>query len=231
MLIHIVGGSGGVGASVFAASLGLAAVRAGQSAVLVDLDPFGGGIDFVLAAEQQEGLRWGELSPTGDPLDPDGLLNALPVVSGMHFLSQSATGGGLSAAGIRAVTDALAQRVDLVIVDTPLWLAASLPSAADVVVLIAAATCRGIRSAQLALAALERTGHHHDDTLLMVARDSTRAMTSGRVAEALDLTCAKSWVRDERLALAIECGDLRALETSTKDGLVAVAEATVRALR
>jgi MinD-like ATPase involved in chromosome partitioning or flagellar assembly len=72
-VIGVVGGSGGVGASSFAAVLAAAA-----GALLVDLDVAGGGIDVTLGIESTPGARWSGLRLAGGRLDPDALIGGLP---------------------------------------------------------------------------------------------------------------------------------------------------------
>jgi MinD-like ATPase involved in chromosome partitioning or flagellar assembly len=73
-VVGVVGGSGGVGASTFAAVL---AAVAGD-AVLVDLEPMGGGIDVLLGMEHVPGARWSGLRLGGGRLDPALLAGGLP---------------------------------------------------------------------------------------------------------------------------------------------------------
>ena len=73
-VIGVLGGSGGVGASTFAAVL---AVTAGPS-VLVDLDVCGGGIDVVLGIESVPGARWSGLELAGGRREPAALAAGLP---------------------------------------------------------------------------------------------------------------------------------------------------------
>ncbi|HKC28078.1 MAG TPA: hypothetical protein VKB75_08710 [Jatrophihabitans sp.] len=73
-VIGVIGGSGGVGASSFAAVL---AAVAGRS-LLIDLDVTGGGIDVTLGVEATAGARWSGLRVAGGHLDADELLTALP---------------------------------------------------------------------------------------------------------------------------------------------------------
>src|SRR5690349_916184 len=61
LVLGVVGGSGGVGASSFAAVL---AATAGRS-LLVDLDVAGGGLDVVLGIEAEAGARWSGLHLAG----------------------------------------------------------------------------------------------------------------------------------------------------------------------
>jgi hypothetical protein len=72
-VIGVIGGSGGVGASTFAAVL--AAVAGG--AALVDLDVTGGGIDVTLGIESAPGARWSGLQVAGGRLEPAALLGGL----------------------------------------------------------------------------------------------------------------------------------------------------------
>lgn len=81
-MIGVVGGSGGVGASTFAAVLAWAA-----SGLLVDLDPFGGGLDVLLGIEHEPGARWSGLRLDGGRLDPELLAGGLPRWAGVPVLA------------------------------------------------------------------------------------------------------------------------------------------------
>jgi hypothetical protein len=85
-VIGVVGGSGGVGASTFAAVL---AARA-RGAMLVDLDGVGGGIDVLLGIEATAGARWSQLQTDGGRLDPDLLARGLPRWGGVPVLAADA---------------------------------------------------------------------------------------------------------------------------------------------
>jgi secretion/DNA translocation related CpaE-like protein len=85
--LAVVGGScGGAGASTLAASLALAAAKA-SSVLLVDADPWGGGLDLVLGAERCEGLRWPDLLQLHGRVSGEALLAALPEVGGVSVLA------------------------------------------------------------------------------------------------------------------------------------------------
>lgn len=73
-VVGVIGGSGGVGASSFAAALASAAAPS----VLVDADPVSGGIDVLLGIEEHPGARWSGLRVDGGRLDPDLLAAGLP---------------------------------------------------------------------------------------------------------------------------------------------------------
>jgi hypothetical protein len=82
-VLGVLGGSGGVGASTFAAVLALCAGRA----VLVDLDFGGGGIDVLLGIETSAGARWSGLRLGGGRLDPRALADGLPCWRGIPVLA------------------------------------------------------------------------------------------------------------------------------------------------
>ncbi len=121
LVVCCIGGCGGAGASVLAAGLALVAARSlRRSSLLVDLDPYGGGLDLVLGGERADGLRWPELGATAGRLSAASLRAALPSVAGVTVLSTARdhpediaaeTAGAVLAAGRRAG--------DIVVVDLP----------------------------------------------------------------------------------------------------------------
>ncbi len=65
LVLGVVGGRGGAGASVFAATLALTAARDPGGALLLDCDPLGGGLDVLLGLEKTPGKRWPDLQLSG----------------------------------------------------------------------------------------------------------------------------------------------------------------------
>jgi hypothetical protein len=149
-VIGVVGGSGGVGASSFAAVL---AVVAGPS-VLIDLDVTGGGIDIVLGIEGTVGARWSGLRVAGGHLDPEVLAAGLPRAGPCAVLA--ADSDALDPAAVSQVLDA-ASALGPVVLDLP---RASCPERAaallhcELVVVIARADVPGLVAAHAMLAAL-----------------------------------------------------------------------------
>lgn len=78
----VIGGSGGVGSSTFAAVLAWAA-----RGTLVDLDPWGGGIDVLLGIESVPGARWSGVRVGGGRLEPALLSAGLPRWAGVPVLA------------------------------------------------------------------------------------------------------------------------------------------------
>ena len=119
-LIAVIPGSGGAGASTLSINLGLRAVSQGLSAVVIDTDPIGGGIDLTLGAEEQHGARWCDINPGSGRIAAETLGNALPVFNGLSFLSHGRAGiHSPEAEVLAAVVDAGRRAFDLVIADIP----------------------------------------------------------------------------------------------------------------
>ena len=119
-LVAVVGGRGGAGATTLSCALALTAVRRGWSALLVDADPLGGGIDLVFGGELADGLRWPDLGHTRGRLQGQVLADALPRFEDLVVLS-CARGetGPLPVAAVSAVVAAARRSCDLVVVDLP----------------------------------------------------------------------------------------------------------------
>jgi secretion/DNA translocation related CpaE-like protein len=119
-IIGVVGGSGGVGASVLTAAIAVRAAQAGLRAVCVDGDRFGGGLDVTLGIEQERGVRWPDLAGARGRIDGAELLRRLPSVEGLGVLSfDRARDLPLGAEIVLDVLLALGAAADVVVVDLP----------------------------------------------------------------------------------------------------------------
>lgn len=118
--VSVVGGSGGVGATTFAAALGLGGARRGLSSVLLDADPAGAGVELVLGSERADGLRWPDLSSVDGRLSGESLADVLPRHDGLATVSWPAA---LTEATVpptaAAVWSAATRAFDLVVADAP----------------------------------------------------------------------------------------------------------------
>ena len=114
-VIAVTGGRGGAGASMFATAL----AQIASSSLLVDLDPWGGGIDLLLGSESVPGLRWPDLSLQGGRLAWSAVRDALPNHRGVSVLSGARHGHEMDAGAVEAVVDAGRRGGMLVICDLP----------------------------------------------------------------------------------------------------------------
>jgi secretion/DNA translocation related CpaE-like protein len=86
LTVGVVGGAGGVGATVFAAALGQVLAESG-STLVVDADVLGAGIDRVLGLEHLDGIRWDALMQASGRLSARSLRDALPRRDGLSVLT------------------------------------------------------------------------------------------------------------------------------------------------
>ena len=118
--IGVVGGSGGVGASVLTAAIAVRAAQVGLRPVCLDGDRLGGGLDVTLGIEQERGVRWPDLAGARGRIDGPELLRRLPSVDGVSVLSfDRARDVRLNIETVQEVFHAVSLAADLVVVDLP----------------------------------------------------------------------------------------------------------------
>ncbi|MGA8850160.1 MAG: septum site-determining protein Ssd [Aeromicrobium sp.] len=118
--VSVVGGSGGVGASTFAAALGLVGARRGLAAVLLDADPGGAGVELLLGSERATGLRWTDLAAVDGRVSGDSLADVLPRHHNLATVSWPAAEMAVQVPGAAgAVWSAASRAFDLVVADAP----------------------------------------------------------------------------------------------------------------
>ncbi|WP_411374305.1 septum site-determining protein Ssd [Arthrobacter sp. MPF02] len=120
LVLGVTGGCGGAGATTAAVWIAQAAAGLGVRVLLVDGDPWGGGVELAIAAEENPGLRWPDLAEARGSIDPVQLSDALPVAGGFSFLSWPASrepSVPVAAATSAGVLDAARRGYELVVVD------------------------------------------------------------------------------------------------------------------
>jgi secretion/DNA translocation related CpaE-like protein len=149
-VIGVVGGSGGVGASSFAAVLAAVCGRA----LLVDLDAASGGVDVLLGIEAAPGVRWSGLQLGGGRLDPRELFDRLPRWGPVSVLAADVR--ELDPDAVRQVLDT-GRGEGAIVVDLPRSACAERAAAllhCDVVVVLARADVSGLVGAHAIAGAL-----------------------------------------------------------------------------
>lgn len=119
-VLGVTGGCGGAGATTASLWLAQAAAGLGIRVLLVDGDPWGGGVELALAAEEEPGLRWPDLSDARGSIDSAQLSDALPVAGGFSFLSWPASrepAAAVAGSTTAGVLDAARRGYELVVVD------------------------------------------------------------------------------------------------------------------
>jgi secretion/DNA translocation related CpaE-like protein len=120
-VLCVIGGQGGAGATTLAAAIARTAAARDTSTLLVDADPFGGGIDLALGLESASGDRWGQLlGESAAARWRGGFLDRLPARAGLSVLAPDRDRpAALSADAMRSVLEEGRRRCRLVVVDLP----------------------------------------------------------------------------------------------------------------
>jgi secretion/DNA translocation related CpaE-like protein len=196
-VIGVLGASGGLGASVLTCALAVRAAEAGLSALTVDGDRLGGGLDVTMGLEQESGLRWPDLARVRGEVDGHQLLARLPRADSVPVLSfDRARDVELSPEPVRGVLSGLRAACQVVSIDlpspgTPLfecWL-----EACTDVVLLAGSDPRGLAGA---CAVAPHVGHARHPRLC-VRTDGSSDDLATVVASGVDLPLA-AVLRHER---------------------------------
>ena len=207
-LVAVVGGRGGGGATTLASALAVTALLQGVHAMLVDVDPFGGGIDLAVGGEEQPGLRWPDLAATRGRVSAGTLSVSLPRVNDLTVLSWD-RGSPLSIepAAILSVLAAARRDNDLVVADLP----RSFDQAARVVLAESTACLLVVPAEVRACAAACRVAHaalaDARDVRVVVRGPAPSGLPADGIAAVIGLPLAGFLRPEPHLAAAAERGD------------------------
>ncbi len=236
----VIGGRGGAGASVLAAAVAVAAVRAGRPTLLVDCDPLGGGLDMVLGAEDLDGMRWPQIGVNGGRVPAAALHAALPAppVGGrgageLAVLSCDRGAGGPTPGAVAAVIDAGRRAGETVVCDLPRHRsdpAAAALTAADLTVLVVPADVRSCAAAARVVACLADIGIA---PRLVVRGPSPGGVDADEVARSLGVPLLAAMRPQPGLGRALERGETPGgsrgpLATTARAVLAALQESAAR---
>lgn len=204
-VLAVVGARGGAGASVFATAI----AHCVPDPMLVDVDPWGGGLDLVLGSEDVPGLRWPELALHGGRVGWAPLRAALPVQHGIAVLSAGRAGGQIDPASLDAVVDAGSRGGATVVCDLPRRATPAVETAlasADLVVLVTPADVRSCASAGAIGDWLAGT---NANVGLVVRGPAPGGLTAADVAQAVGLPLLAAMRAQPGLANALEHAGLK----------------------
>jgi secretion/DNA translocation related CpaE-like protein len=204
-VVAVVGGCGGAGASLFAVAL----AQAATDALLMDLDPWGGGIDLLVGGEATPGLRWPDLALQSGRLNWSSVREALPKHRGISLLSGTRRGYELDAGPVDAVVDAGRRGGVTVVCDLPRRLtdaAQSALDAADLVVVVSPCDVRACAATATIAPVLSAINPHLG---LVVRGPSPGGLRAAEVADIAALPLLASMRAQPRLAEQLEHGGLR----------------------
>lgn len=119
LVVGVLGGSGGAGATTLAVALGQVGAR-GAPTLLVDADPLGPGLDRLVGLERRHGARWEALCHTTGRLSARALRDAVPRQGRLGVLTWGpGEAGELPGSTVREAVSAARRGHDLVVVDLP----------------------------------------------------------------------------------------------------------------
>lgn len=146
--VGVIGGSGGAGASTFAAALAQSAARHGCP-LLMDLDPAGAGAGALLGLPSDPDVGWEALAARGGRLAGRALRETLPRAHGASVLTWRSLPGPLGSDTVREAFDAGVRGHDLVVVDLPRHgeVPADLKARLDLVLVLTRPDVTGLASA------------------------------------------------------------------------------------
>ena len=204
-VVAVIAGRGGAGASLFATAL----AHTAADALLIDADPWGGGIDLALGSEAQSGLRWPDLALQGGRLNHASLREALPRYRGVSVLSGTRDGCDIDSAPLGAVIDAGRRGGATVICDVPRRSTAASETALDAADLIVLITPADVRSCAAAAAIAPWVSAINPNVGLVVRGPAPGGLRSAEVARIVGLPLLAAMRSQPGLADSLERGGLR----------------------
>ncbi len=204
-VVAVVGGCGGAGASLFAVAL----AQAAADALLVDLDPWGGGIDLLVGGEATPGLRWPDLALQGGRLNWSSVREALPRHRGISLLSGTRRGYEVDAGPVDAVVDAGRRGGVTVVCDLPRRLTDATQIALDAADLVVVVSPCDVRACAATATIAPVLSAINPNLGLVVRGPSPGGLRAAEVADIAGLPLLASMRAQSRLAEQLEHGGLR----------------------
>lgn len=210
-VLAVLGARGGAGASVFAVSVSLTALRTGDNSLLIDCDPRGGGLDVVLGAETEEGLRWPDMQLSAGRVAASSLHMALPTRrkgnARLTLLSGARKGEGPAPDAVAAVIEAGRRTGEVVVCDVPRQLDAAAWAAvdrSDLAVIVTPAEVRACITAKQLADELRARG---TSPQLVVRGPSPGGLKTTEIAAAVGIPLLATMRPEPQLAQSLERGD------------------------
>lgn len=205
-VIGVVGGSGGSGATTLASALARSAASRSSPALLLDLDPLGGGVDRVLGLDDIGGVRWDALLSATGRFSAKSLRDALPERDGLAVLTWGAgSHARLDALAVREVFSAAQRGNDVVVVDLPRHADAvteEVVPRCDHLVLVTRLTVPAVAASSRMAAALQSSARR----LWLVTRGRSSALAPEDAVTMLGLPLLASMPDQRRLEEWIDLG-------------------------
>lgn len=230
-VLAVLGARGGAGASVFAVAVSLTALGKGDNTLLIDCDPRGGGLDLVLGAENEAGLRWPDMQLSAGRVAASSLHLALPTRrkggARMTLLSGARKGEGPAPDAVAAVVEAGRRTGEIVVCDVPRQLDMAAWAAidrCDLAVIVTPAEVRATLTAERLANELKARGVSPQ---LIVRGPAPGGLQSADVTNAAKVPALATMKPEPRLAVSLDRGVFHPRDNGP---LATAASATLTAL-
>lgn len=212
--ITVMGACGGVGASTVATAIACAAAGLGKSSALVDADPAAGGLELILGAEREPGLRWPDLQAATGHIGLAELRAVLPSKHGVDVVSFDRAGVQQTVA--EPIVDTLVRGYEVVVADVPRHLddlGRVLLSRSIATVLIVPMRLGGLVAAEHLIPRLQQLSSH----VLVVGQPVRGGCSEQLLARRLAVPVVAQWLRQQRVFVDVEhgLGPIRGLAKKT----------------
>ena len=204
-VVAVIGGRGGAGASLLA----VAVAQAANDSLLVDVDPWAGGIDLLVGAETTPGVRWPDLALRGGRLTWSAVRDALPQHRGISMLSGTRRGRELDAAAVQAVVEAGRRGGATVVCDLPRRLTDAVEIALDTADLVVVVTPCDVRACAATATIVPVLAGINPNIGLVVRGPSPGGLRAEEVAAIAAVPLVASMKPDPGLSEQLEHGGLR----------------------
>lgn len=203
--VAVIGGCGGAGASLFAAAVAYAAA----DALLLDLDPWGGGVDLLVGGETAPGLRWPDLALQGGRLNWADIRAALPRQRGISVLSGTRRGYELDAGPVNAIVDGGRRGGVVVVCDLPRRLTEATHVALDNVDLVVLVSRCDVRACAASATLAPMLTAINPNLGLVVRGPAPGGLRAAEVADIVGVPLLASMRAEPQVAERLEHGGLR----------------------
>jgi secretion/DNA translocation related CpaE-like protein len=204
-VVAVIGGRGGAGASLFAVAM----AQAASNSLLVDVDPWAGGIDLVVGAETTPGVRWPDLALEGGRLTWSAVRDALPRHRGISMLSGTRRCDELDAGAVQAVIDAGRRGGATVVCDLPRRLTGAVETVLETADLVVVISPCDVRACAATATMTPMLAGLNPNIGLVVRGPSPGGLRAEEVAQIAHLPLLVSMKPDPRLAEQLEHDGLR----------------------
>jgi secretion/DNA translocation related CpaE-like protein len=206
LTVAVIGGSGGAGASTFAAALAMTASQPRAPGLLMDLDPLGGGLERLVGLDHADGVGWDSLLGSSGRFGSRSLRSALPQADGLSVLGFGARSRArLDAQAVRETLAAAQRGHETVVVDLPRYVdgaAQEVLTRVDHVLVVTGLGLTEVAACGRTVAALTEAGARGH----LVARTKGVAVDPADVAGLLGVPLLVAMGEQRRLAEAIGLG-------------------------